>query len=58
MKIEITPGNCAGACLIGDDNNIVLWENLTREEQMSMLNSIAAIYGLFSKFLKQETDEY
>lgn len=33
------------------------WEDLTREQQIELLNSIADIHGLLKRFLKKEGGE-
>ena len=35
-------------------NRLVGWKDLTRAEQVKMLNAWAGMYGLFYRFLKEE----
>lgn len=35
-------------------NKVINWEDLSRNEQIKVLNSFSAYYGLYSKFLKIE----
>ena len=35
-------------------NKITNWEDLSRVEQIKVLNAFSSYYGLFSKFLKPE----
>lgn len=53
-KIEITwSGKNIGLC-IKEGGKFVDWSGLTREDQLKVLNSLADMYGLFSRFLKEE----
>lgn len=36
------------------DGKLVLWEDMDRKQQVSVLNSFMQGYGLFKKFLKEE----
>lgn len=36
------------------DGKLVLWEDMNRKQQVSVLNSFMQGYGLFKKFLKEE----
>ena len=36
------------------DGKLVLWEDMDRKQQVSVLNSLMQGYGLFKKFLKEE----
>lgn len=54
LKIEITwSGNNVGFKMTYDDVNIE-WNQLTRDEQITLLNGFASGYNLFSRFLKEE----
>jgi len=33
-------------------NKVVNWEDLSRDEQIKILNTFTAYYGLYSKFIK------
>lgn len=39
---------------IKKDGDPLGWEKLTREEQIELLNSMASMYNLFKRFLKEE----
>lgn len=36
------------------DGKLVLWEDMNRKQQVSVLNSLIQGYGLFKKFLKED----
>lgn len=38
-------------------NKLVEWKDLTRKEQIKMLNAWAGMYELFYRFLKKEEEE-
>lgn len=53
-KIEICwSGNNIGFGMIEDGKNIN-WRNLTRNEQLTILNAFAQGYEFFYRFLKEE----
>ena len=55
MKIEIEiSGGLAGYQFHDDNDNIVMFENLSRQEQIRILNGFANGYELFIKALKKE----
>ena len=54
IKLEI--GENTG-CIIKKGRKTMYWENLTREEQMSILNTFENFYALFYRFLKDEGGE-
>lgn len=35
-------------------NKVINWEDLSRSEQVKILNAFSAYYGLYSKFIKPE----
>ena len=51
--IEINDG-LAGYQFKDDNDNVVLFENLSRKEQIRILNSFANGYQLFRSVLKEE----
>lgn len=53
MIVEIEIDELAG-CRIIDDDKVINWEDLTRQQQIKILNSFANFYELFVKFLKEE----
>lgn len=53
ISIEIDEKGLAGYEFLVDDKS-VLWENMDRKQQISVLNSFIQGYGLFKKFFKEE----
>lgn len=53
INIEIDEKGLAGYEFFVDDK-LVLWEDMDRKQQVSVLNSLMQGYGLFKKFLKEE----
>lgn len=54
LKIEITwSGNNVGYMMTNDGETFE-WNELTREEQIIILNGFAGGYNLFSRFLREE----
>lgn len=51
VKLEID--DIAG-CVIKKGRKTMHWENLTREEQISIINTFANFYALFYRFLKEK----
>lgn len=54
MKVEIEIDELAGCRIADDDGNTKNWEDLSRQQQIRILNSFANFYELFVKFLKEE----
>lgn len=54
MTVEIEIDELAGCRIIDDDGNTKNWEDITRQQQIRILNSFSNFYGLFVKFLKEE----
>lgn len=54
ISITISKDDANVGCIIKDGNLTIPWEDLTREQQIELLNSIADIHGLFKRFLKKE----
>ena len=60
MKVELKitceeSGNNAGFLIQRKDNEeVVNYEDLSREEQIRLLNMLATGYELFKRFLKEE----
>lgn len=54
VKLEI---NENAGCIIKKGRRTMRWENLTREEQVNILNTFEAFYSLFYRFLKEEGDD-
>lgn len=53
INIEIDMEGLAGYEFFVDGKS-VLWENMDRKQQISVLNSFIQGYGLFKKFFKEE----
>ena len=53
ISIEIDGKGLAGYEFFVDGKSI-LWENMDRKQQVSVLNSFAQGYELFKRFLKEE----
>ena len=55
MKIEIEiKDGLAGYQFHDDKGNVVMWENLSRKEQIKVLNGFANGYELFINALKED----
>ena len=55
VKLEIDDN---AGCIIKKGRKTMQWENLTREEQVSIINTFANFYALFYRHLiKEEGDE-
>ena len=54
MKIEIEIDDLVGYQFKDDNDNVVQFENLSRMEQIRILNSFANGYQLFRGVLKEE----
>lgn len=52
VEIEFTDNLCGYSFIKGGKRT--QWEELSRQEQISVLNSFAQGYDLFVKFLKEE----
>lgn len=46
--------NNAGVKFYGEKGKVVQWSDLSRTEQIKMLNAWAGMHGLFSRFVKEE----
>lgn len=56
MKVEIEfKDGLAGYGLLDDKGNYLVWENLSRLDQIRICNSLAQGYNLFSRCIKNET---
>ena len=53
MSISVTISELEGYEFFFDGKKIT-WEDMTREQQIKVLNSFADGYGLFKRFLKSE----
>lgn len=53
MKVEIEIDELAGCRITDDDGNTKNWEDLSRQQQIIILNSLANFYKLFVKCLKE-----
>lgn len=52
VEIEFTDNLCGYSFI--KDGKRMQWEELSRQEQISVLNSFAKGYELFQRFLKEE----
>ena len=57
ISITISKDGANAGGIIKDGNLTIPWEDLTREQQIELLNSIADIHGLLKRFLKKEGGE-
>lgn len=53
-KIVIWHEEDRAGALFYDGNRKTRWEQLTRDEQVGLLNAMAGMFELFSKFVKNE----
>ena len=54
MKIEIEINDLIGYQFKSEDNNVIRFEDMSRREQIKVLNAFANGYELFIKALKEE----
>ena len=54
MKIEIEIDDLAGYQFMSDQNKVVRFEDMSRREQIKVLNAFANGYELFINALKEE----
>jgi len=54
MKIKFELSEKLAGMQIKIDNKTEHWENLTRQQQIWILNALAGHHELFSRFLKDE----
>ena len=54
MKIEIEIDDLVGYQFKSDDNNVIHFEDMSRREQIHVLNAFAGGYKLFINALKEE----
>ena len=53
MTIDIQVSELAGYMFFIDGKQVV-WEDMTRQQQIKVLNSFSQGYNLFQRFLKEE----
>ena len=54
MKVTIEIDGLVGYQFHDDNDNVVMFENLSRREQVRILNSFASGYKLFIQVLKED----
>lgn len=54
ISITISKDGANVGCIIKDGNQTIQYCDLTREQQIVLLNSIADIHGLLKRFLKKK----
>jgi hypothetical protein len=50
--IDISDSGLTSATLTNDENEVISWENLSRDEQLWLLDSLKTFFEFFSKFIK------
>jgi hypothetical protein len=50
--IEISESGFTSIIFTDDDGQVVSWEDLSKDEQLLLLNSIKDFHKFFSKFIK------
>jgi len=51
--IDISDSGLTSATLTNDEGEVISWEDLSRDEQLWLLDSFYSFHELFSKFIKQ-----
>lgn len=54
MKVIIEVKDDLSSCQFKKGNKVIEWSDLTRKEQIVILNSISGQYNLFNRFIKSE----
>ena len=54
VKLEVDDNT---GCIIKKGRKTMQWENLTREEQVSIINTFENFYALFYRFFKEKGGE-
>ena len=52
--IDISEFDLTSLTLENDENEVIEWSDLSRNQQIKLLNSLLNFYELFSKFIKEE----
>jgi hypothetical protein len=52
--IDICNSGLTSVLLTNDEGEVISWEDLSRDEQLWLLDSFKTFHELFSKFIKQE----
>ena len=50
--IDISDSGLTSATLTNDEGEVILWEDLSRDEQLWLLDSFKTFHEFFSKFIK------
>jgi len=51
--IDICDSGLTSATLTNDEGEVISWENLSRDEQLWLLDSFQTFHEFFSKFIKE-----
>lgn len=52
--IEISEYDLISAVLTNDENEVIQWGDLSRNQQIKLLNSLSEFHLLFSRFIKED----
>ena len=55
--IDISDIGLTSATLTNDEDEVISWEDLSRDEQLWLLDSFKTFHEFFSKFIKEENAE-
>jgi len=51
--IDISDSGLTSATLTNDEGEVISWEDLSRDEQLWLLDSFKTFFEFFSKFIKK-----
>jgi hypothetical protein len=51
--IDISDSGLTSATLTNDEGEVISWQDLSRDEQLWLLESFKSFHELFSKFIKE-----
>ena len=52
--IDISEYDLIATVLTNDDDEVIEWGDLSRNQQIKLLNSFSEFHALFSKFIKEK----
>jgi hypothetical protein len=52
--IEISESDLTAAVITNDNGEVISWLDLSRDEQVKLLNSLSGFVNLFSRFIKEK----
>jgi hypothetical protein len=52
--IDISEYDLTSVKLTNDEDEVIEWVNLSRNQQIKLLNSLSEFFQLFSKFIKED----